>query len=170
MHLIIFLIGCLLLTNAPRADDSWTVEFVKGSGWDRGFQIVLENTNRYDYIEHGFSESGECTGVFDPADFRSIRTTVNSVLGEQHPVQLTKPEGACADETTYYIKVRHGQPSRVAAEYGFSSVSFCRADNFPDSVYNLAIKLERLGPTKLKGKCLKEMALNPPNKPGFGTR
>ena len=168
MHIAVLLIGCFFLMNSSRSDDSWNVEFGTGSGWSSGFQILLENTNHYDYIERDFSEAGECVGQFDPADFRSIRLLVDAILREEHPVKLARPEGGCSDETTYYIKVEQGVSGQIVAEYGFSSIHFCRAINFPESVSNLALKLARLGATKLKNKCLREMALNPSKKPGLG--
>jgi hypothetical protein len=170
MHLIAILIGSLFLVSTSQADDKWRVEFGTGSGWGKGFQIMLNSTNRYDYIESDFSDSVECTGALDRADFRSIRLIVNSILREEHPVVLTEPESVCFDEKWYHIKVEKAEFEGVTVEYGFSSAADCRAGNFPETVAELATKLDRLGATKIKGKCLKDMVLNPPNKPGFGTR
>ncbi len=164
------LIGCVFPINLSWANDSWVVEFRSISGWSIGFQIALEDTNRYDYIEQGFSEIGECTGALSAAEFRSIQLLVNSIIREDHPVKLAKPEAVCSSyERGRYIKVEHGKFNRVAAEYGFSSTPICRAANFPESVSSLANKLERLGETKMKDKCLKEKALNPPGKPVLRT-
>ena len=163
------MIGCLFISSTSQSDDSWSVEFGAGS-WVNVVQLLIDGKNGYEYIEKGFSASGECTGVLSSTDFRSVQESVDQILTEEHPVKLTKSKGSCADEGQYYIKVEHSTSKHVAAEYGFSSVSFCRAENFPNSIVNLATQLERFGTAKIRGKCMKEMALNPPNKPGFGTR
>ncbi len=170
MQFIALLIGCVFPINTSWADDSWVVEFRSISGWSIGFQIVLESTNRYDYIEKGFSEVGECTGVLGAADFRSIQLLVDSIIREDHPVKLSKPQAVCAPHEGHYIEVAHGRFNLLAAKYGFSSIPLCRAANFPESLSSLANKLERLGRTKIKNRCMKEKVLNPPNEPGLGAR
>lgn len=165
------LIGCVSLANRSEADDTWAVKFRAINDWNIAFQIVVDSARRYDYIERGFSEIGECTGVLSAAELSSIQLLVNSIVHEDHPVRLSKPQAVCSMYNEgHYIKVTHGRFNRVAAEYGFSSIPLCRASNFPESVSRLATRLERIGETKMKGKCLKEKALNPPSKPVLGSR